>query len=180
MSAMIQAQCAARVAPVITVSGARKSAFSGKAVASKSVSLAVPRAAKLVVRAADAAPAKAEKEEEKPWSPPKLNPNTPSPIFGGSTGGLLRKAQVRRVSGTHPTRQIKSREDTASRDVFPAIAIECDPRRRATRREASFADRGDAFFSSSTTRTRRSASIGSEFACGHSLSPPDRSSGISR
>jgi hypothetical protein len=29
-----------------------------------------------------------------PWSPPKLDPNTPSPIFGGSTGGLLRKAQV--------------------------------------------------------------------------------------
>jgi len=29
------------------------------------------------------------------WTAPKLNPNTPSPIFGGSTGGLLRKAQVR-------------------------------------------------------------------------------------
>lgn len=29
-----------------------------------------------------------------PWSAPKLDPNTPSPIFGGSTGGLLRKAQV--------------------------------------------------------------------------------------
>ena len=28
------------------------------------------------------------------WSAPKLNPNAPSPIFGGSTGGLLRKAQV--------------------------------------------------------------------------------------
>jgi len=26
--------------------------------------------------------------------PPTLDPNTPSPIFGGSTGGLLRKAQV--------------------------------------------------------------------------------------
>ena len=26
--------------------------------------------------------------------PPALDPNTPSPIFGGSTGGLLRKAQV--------------------------------------------------------------------------------------
>ena len=38
--------------------------------------------------AAPAAPA--------PWSPPTLDPNTPSPIFGGSTGGLLRKAQVRR------------------------------------------------------------------------------------
>ena len=98
MAAIISAQCAARVAP--TVSGARKSAFSGKAVQARSVSLSAPRAAKLTVRAADA-PAKAEKkEEEKPWTPPKLNPNTPSPIFGGSTGGLLRKAQVRRASVT--------------------------------------------------------------------------------
>merc|ERR550537_1482481 len=28
------------------------------------------------------------------WVAPTLDPNTPSPIFGGSTGGLLRKAQV--------------------------------------------------------------------------------------
>merc|ERR1719218_108067 len=28
------------------------------------------------------------------WSAPKLDPNTPSPIFGGSTGGLLQKAKV--------------------------------------------------------------------------------------
>ena len=28
------------------------------------------------------------------FTPPVLDPNTPSPIFGGSTGGLLRKAQV--------------------------------------------------------------------------------------
>merc|ERR1711904_691835 len=28
------------------------------------------------------------------WSPPVLDQNTPSPIFGGSTGGLMRKAQV--------------------------------------------------------------------------------------
>ena len=43
-----------------------------------------------IVRAegADAKPASAK------WSAPKLNPNAPSPIFGGSTGGLLRKAQV--------------------------------------------------------------------------------------
>jgi hypothetical protein len=31
------------------------------------------------------------KEEPVPFVPPPLNPNTPSPIFGGSTGGLLRK-----------------------------------------------------------------------------------------
>jgi photosystem I subunit 2 len=115
---MIQAQCAARVAPVMSVSGARKSAFSGKAVSSKSVSLATPRAAKLVVRAADA-PAKAEKkEEEAPWSPPKLNPNTPSPIFGGSTGGLLRKAQVRRGPGR--ARRGKSMRTSATRVSRPS------------------------------------------------------------
>jgi photosystem I subunit 2 len=28
------------------------------------------------------------------WQAPMLDPNTSSPIFGGSTGGLLRKAQV--------------------------------------------------------------------------------------
>merc|ERR1711879_726736 len=27
------------------------------------------------------------------WSAPKLDPDTPSPIFGGSTGGLLQKAK---------------------------------------------------------------------------------------
>ncbi|CAA0812291.1 Photosystem I reaction center subunit II-2-chloroplastic [Striga hermonthica] len=44
---------------------------------------------------ADEAPA-ATKEPEAPagFTPPELDPNTPSPIFGGSTGGLLRKAQV--------------------------------------------------------------------------------------
>ncbi|KAL2463929.1 Photosystem I reaction center subunit II-2 [Forsythia ovata] len=36
----------------------------------------------------------AEKEAPVGFSPPELDPNTPSPIFGGSTGGLLRKAQV--------------------------------------------------------------------------------------
>lgn len=45
--------------------------------------------------AAKAAPKEAAKEAPAPWSPPTLNPDTPSPIFGGSTGGLLRKAQVR-------------------------------------------------------------------------------------
>lgn len=35
-----------------------------------------------------------KKEEKAPFKPPALDPNTPSPIFGGSTGGLLRKAQV--------------------------------------------------------------------------------------
>lgn len=36
-----------------------------------------------------------KKEEEAPvWTVPTLDPNTPSPVFGGSTGGLLNKAQV--------------------------------------------------------------------------------------
>jgi hypothetical protein len=143
---MIQAQCAARVAPVMNVSGARKSAFSGKAVSSKSVSLATPRAAKLVVRAADA-PAKAEKkEEEKPWSPPKLNPNTPSPIFGGSTGGLLRKAQVRRGTRTRATRRIDGaralREFSRTSDRMGAA----DRPRRATRRGTERPDPGVSSF----------------------------------
>ncbi|GFP84016.1 photosystem i reaction center subunit ii chloroplastic [Phtheirospermum japonicum] len=45
---------------------------------------------------AEDAPAAATKEPEAPagFTPPELDPNTPSPIFGGSTGGLLRKAQV--------------------------------------------------------------------------------------
>lgn len=39
---------------------------------------------------------KKEKEDKGPFKAPALDPSTPSPIFGGSTGGLLRKAQVRR------------------------------------------------------------------------------------
>lgn len=35
-----------------------------------------------------------KKEAPVGFTPPELDPNTPSPIFGGSTGGLLRKAQV--------------------------------------------------------------------------------------
>lgn len=52
-------------------------------------------ASRLVVRAAEEGAAKAQpRTVAKPFTPPKLDPNTPSPIFGGSTGGLLRKAQV--------------------------------------------------------------------------------------
>lgn len=38
--------------------------------------------------------AEAPKEAPKGFTPPTLNADTPAPIFGGSTGGLLRKAQV--------------------------------------------------------------------------------------
>jgi hypothetical protein len=51
------------------------------------------RRAAVVVRAEEGKPA------PKAWSPPALDANTPSPIFGGSTGGLLRKAQVRKRGG---------------------------------------------------------------------------------
>jgi len=54
-----------------------------------------PKAASRAVFAADEAVVEKKKEEEpKVFVPPPLDPNTPSPIFGGSTGGLLRKAQV--------------------------------------------------------------------------------------
>ena len=102
MAAIVQAQCAVRIAPVASskASGrvSLKAGFSGKAVKAQSVSFtSARRAERLVVKAEDAtAPAKAAPKEEEPWTAPKLNPNTPSPIFGGSTGGLLRKAQVRR------------------------------------------------------------------------------------
>ncbi|CAN1852259.1 Photosystem I reaction center subunit II, chloroplastic [Linum perenne] len=46
----------------------------------------------VTVNAAAEAPPK--KEAPVGFTPPELDPNTPSPIFGGSTGGLLRKAQV--------------------------------------------------------------------------------------
>ncbi|KAG2488685.1 hypothetical protein HYH03_012686 [Edaphochlamys debaryana] len=46
------------------------------------------------VRAEQAA-APAKPAAEKPaWTAPTLNPDTPSPIFGGSTGGILRNAQL--------------------------------------------------------------------------------------
>lgn len=41
-----------------------------------------------------AAASKAEEAAPKGFTPPTLNADTPAPIFGGSTGGLLRKAQV--------------------------------------------------------------------------------------
>merc|ERR1712157_515727 len=52
-----------------------------------------PVKAEKPVPAKKPAPKKKKKEVE-PWVQPTLDPSTPSPIFGGSTGGLLRKAQV--------------------------------------------------------------------------------------
>ncbi|KAL6753372.1 PsaD-domain-containing protein [Haematococcus lacustris] len=44
--------------------------------------------------AAPAAAPAAPKVAKAPWVKPSLDDSLPSPIFGGSTGGLLRKAQV--------------------------------------------------------------------------------------
>lgn len=57
------------------------------------------QSSRLVVRSAEDGTTKTKVDSKprlfsKSWAPPKLDPNTPSPIFGGSTGGLLRKAQV--------------------------------------------------------------------------------------
>ena len=66
--------------------------------ASKAGKLAPARLSRSLVapiraqEAAAAAPAAAEKPK---WTEPTLNPDTPSPIFGGSTGGLLNAAKVR-------------------------------------------------------------------------------------
>merc|ERR1739848_110924 len=76
------------------------SAYVSKAQTVRSLRAANRRAARTqrVVRvSAESVPAKkkpAKKKEKEPWVEPTLDPTTPSPIFGGSTGGLLRKAQV--------------------------------------------------------------------------------------
>ena len=70
-----------------------------------------PASAVVVVRAAEGQAGKpAVAETPVVWSAPKLNPNTPSPIFGGSTGGLLRKAQVRFVRARLDSRREIRRE----------------------------------------------------------------------
>ena len=54
-------------------------------------------------------PAAPAAEAPKGFVPPQLDPNTPSPIFGGSTGGLLRKAQVEEfyvITWTSPKEQV--------------------------------------------------------------------------
>ncbi|KAJ8558025.1 hypothetical protein K7X08_004791 [Anisodus acutangulus] len=58
--------------------------------------VSVSRPVKAMAEEAAAAPAATKEEKAAPvgFTPPQLDPNTPSPIFGGSTGGLLRKAQV--------------------------------------------------------------------------------------
>lgn len=69
------------------------------AVRGSSLSTPSPRVAPIVarnIRAEAAADKPAAKEAAAPaaFVPPTLDASWPSPIFGGSTGGLLRKAQV--------------------------------------------------------------------------------------
>ncbi|XP_062214257.1 photosystem I reaction center subunit II, chloroplastic-like [Phragmites australis] len=79
---------------------------------SSSVSLPSSSRGPAPLRAAAAEePATEEKKPEAPkgFVPPQLDPNTPSPIFGGSTGGLLRKAQVEEfyvITWTSPKEQV--------------------------------------------------------------------------
>ena len=65
-----------------------------KAAGARIAAPAARRSSSVVVRAEGEAPAK--------WAPPALDANTPSPTFGGSTGGLLRKAQVRSLGREKP------------------------------------------------------------------------------
>jgi photosystem I subunit 2 len=74
-----------------------KSAVSGRAVATRKAvagRAAAVRPSRNVNLRVRAEAAEAAVEEAPAFSPPALNPDTPSPIFGGSTGGLLKKAQV--------------------------------------------------------------------------------------
>lgn len=62
-------------------------------------SFATPKPLKVTRPSTTVRAATEEKTETKAaapvgFTPPALDPSTPSPIFGGSTGGLLRKAQV--------------------------------------------------------------------------------------
>ena len=56
----------------------------------KTLNFSAPK--RTTIKASTDAPTK--KEAPVGFTPPQLDPSTPSPIFGGSTGGLLRKAQV--------------------------------------------------------------------------------------
>jgi len=76
----------------------KSSSFLGQRLHSAPAALQSPHkaaGAALVMAASSSSPAtETEKEAPVGFTPPELKPDTPSPIFGGSTGGLLRKAQV--------------------------------------------------------------------------------------
>eukprot|EP00798_Chlamydomonas_sp_ICE-L_P007111 gene7111-215_t len=55
---------------------------------------AISRRTSVVVRAEEKTAAPAAPAAAPVWTEPTLDANTPAPIFGGSTGGLLKKAQI--------------------------------------------------------------------------------------
>lgn len=73
------------VAAHVSCARVSRSNFTGNA-----LRLSAPQRQVQVLRRA----AVAEEAAPATFTPPKLDPSWPSPIFGGSTGGLLRKAQV--------------------------------------------------------------------------------------
>lgn len=79
-------------------------------VASKQISTVRFRTTQIRAAAAEPAPPAPPKAEAPVgFTPPQLDPNTPSPIFAGSTGGLLRKAQVEEfyvITWTSPKEQV--------------------------------------------------------------------------
>jgi len=80
-----------------TATAARAAARPVPVRAAHALTLRVRAEAEAVAPAAAAAAAPAAKPAApaKPaWTVPTLDPATPSPVFGGSTGGLLKKAQV--------------------------------------------------------------------------------------
>jgi hypothetical protein len=125
--------------------------FTGSKVAARAAPAAPVARRSVVVRAEEkAAPAPVE---EKPWTAPTLDPNTPSPIFGGSTGGLLRKAQVeefyvltweakKESIFEMPVRHALSRADPAI--LLPSYPGRPERRRRAAACGVASGDAGQA------------------------------------
>ncbi|XP_050373729.1 photosystem I reaction center subunit II, chloroplastic-like [Argentina anserina] len=78
-----------------TASAPWKQSVTSTFMAPKSLTLSTAAPRSLRISAAEEKAVAPTKEAEAPvgFTPPELDPTTPSPIFGGSTGGLLRKAQ---------------------------------------------------------------------------------------
>lgn len=99
---MASVACASAVAAVASVAPAAKTEIASSNVA-RSLAMAPFRASslsgqKLQVSASSSSTrlsmSMTDTEAPAGFTPPELKSDTPSPIFGGSTGGLLRKAQV--------------------------------------------------------------------------------------
>ncbi|GFY85087.1 photosystem I subunit D-1 [Actinidia rufa] len=88
------------------------------------LSFTSPKSTKLSVAPRPIRTAATEGAVEAPvgFCPPELDPSTPSPIFGGSTGGLLRKAQVEEfyvITWDSPKEQIFEMPTGVLYRVFP-------------------------------------------------------------